>query len=145
MSAHPNRDAPLSSAEHWCGPLCPTTTRRPGAPLAGSTPMVAGDNSTTGAVKASPAGGPNGPALTALPTHTLDARALTARAHALEPDRADVEEIGLRLRRRLLTSSASSGTSFWRAGGLSAGGSVSCSSLSRARTLDRFCGRIPGV
>src|SRR5918995_5885575 len=107
MSAHPNPDAPLSSAEHWCGPLCPTTTRRPGAPLAGSTPMVAGDNSTTGAVKASPAGGPNGPALTALPTHTLDARALTARAHALEPDRADVEEIGLRLRRRLLTSSAS--------------------------------------
>ena len=70
MSAHPNPDAPLSSAEHWCGPLCPTTNKATMEPLAGSISMVAGDNSTTGAVKASPPGGPNGPALTAPPRRT---------------------------------------------------------------------------
>ena len=63
MSAHPDRVPGSVLTEQWCGPLCPALCRH--GRLRRPVPIVTGDNSTTGAVKALPPGGPVGPALTA--------------------------------------------------------------------------------
>jgi hypothetical protein len=128
MSAHPNRDAPLSSAEHWCGPLCPTTNVATKSPLAGLHPHGGWRQLNHRGRQGFPSGRPDGPALTAPSPPPGQAGAQHARARTQDltspPRKAAFDFV-----EHCLTSSASSGMPFcagWRR-------------LDRRRSVVAFC------
>jgi hypothetical protein len=98
-----------SQVSRMAGELDELVTERRSA----SQPHCGWRQPATGALKASPPGGPDGPALTAPPTTRPCLPAEVSPTDAPANQRRDGHQrqtCGLRLRRRLLTPSASSGT-----------------------------------